>query len=102
MDQRSTAVAELLHEAGETHHRVYGIVDGNDPDWATWYADWLVNLSKLSELLGAMPVRSELTYMLVKLDKDQPVHAIVLNKSANGIRSVLPNPASKIGCDADI
>jgi hypothetical protein len=70
MDQRATAVAELLHEAAETHHRVYGIVDGNDPDWATWYADWLVNLSKLPELLGVVPIRSELTYMLVKLDKD--------------------------------
>jgi len=64
------AVADLLHEAGETHHRVYAIRDGDDPDWATWYADWLVNLSRLHELLGVRPVRSELTYLLVKLDKD--------------------------------
>ena len=49
---------------------MFAIVDGTDPDWATWYADWLVNLSKLTDLLGAKPVRSELTYMLVKLDKD--------------------------------
>jgi len=44
-------------------------VDGADPDWATWYADWLVNLSPLADLLGAKPVRSELTCMLVSLDK---------------------------------
>ena len=63
-------IADLLHEAAETHHRVYRIVDGEDPDWASWYSDWLVNLSELPSLLGTTPVRSELTYMLVKLDKE--------------------------------
>ena len=63
-------LADLLHEAAETHHIVYRIVDGDDPDWASWYADWLLNLSSLSEALGTRPVRSELTYLLVALDKD--------------------------------
>lgn len=63
-------ISELLHEAGETHHRVYRITDGDDPDWASWYADWLIRLSELPQLLGRTPVRSELVYMLVKLDKD--------------------------------
>jgi hypothetical protein len=58
-----------LHEAGETHHRVYRIVDGDDPDWASWYADWLISLSELPQLLGQRPVRSELVYLLVMLDK---------------------------------
>jgi len=40
-------VAELLHEAAETHHTVYRITDGDDPDWASWYADWLLDLSEL-------------------------------------------------------
>src|SRR2546427_2184845 len=62
-------VSELLHEAAETHHRVFRIVDGADDDWATWYADWLVNLSGLPALLGAKPARSELTYLLVGLDR---------------------------------
>lgn len=62
-------VADLLHEAGETHHRVYRIVDGDDPDWASWYADWLIHLSELPQILGGAPVRSELVYMLVKLDR---------------------------------
>jgi len=69
MSEASQAISKLLHEAAETHHRVYQIVDGADPDWATWYADWLVNLSPLPDLVGAKPVRSELTYMLVSLDK---------------------------------
>lgn len=63
-------IQDLLSEAAETHHRVYRIVDGNDSDWASWYADWLLNLSELPSLLGARPVRSELVYLLVKLDKE--------------------------------
>jgi hypothetical protein len=70
MDDRATKVSDLLHEAGETHHRVYRIVDGADDDWASWYSDWLINLSELPELLGTKPVRSELVYMLVRLDKE--------------------------------
>jgi hypothetical protein len=63
-------IAALLNEAGETHHQVFRITDGSDEDWASWYSDWLVNLSELSDLLGRKPVRSELTYMLVRLDRE--------------------------------
>ena len=70
MDERAKKIADLLHQAGETHHVVYRISDGDDPDWATWYADWLIRLSELPQLLGAEPVRSELTWMLVTLDKE--------------------------------
>jgi hypothetical protein len=35
-------VSGLLHEAGETHHQVFRIVDGADDDWASWYAQWLI------------------------------------------------------------
>jgi hypothetical protein len=62
-------IAELLHEAGETHHVVYRITDGDDPDWASWYADWLLDLSELPEALGARPVRSHLVHALVELDR---------------------------------
>ena len=70
MDETIAAVGEILHDAGEIHHVVFAIVDGDDADWATWYSEWLLSLSKLPDLLGTKPVRSELTYMLVKLDKD--------------------------------
>ena len=69
-DMTATRIADLLHEAGETHHTVFAIVDGADDDWATWYSDWLVHLSALPSLLGTTPVRSELTYVLVKLDRE--------------------------------
>jgi hypothetical protein len=44
---RDRRLAELLQEAAEIHHTVYRITDGDDPDWASWYAAWLLELSEL-------------------------------------------------------
>jgi hypothetical protein len=52
MTDTSGQISGLLHEAGETHHRVFRIVDGADDDWASWYAQWLIDLSELPDLLG--------------------------------------------------
>ena len=65
-----TKIADLLHEAAETHHLVYRITDGEDPDWASWYADWLLDHSELPDVLGAPPVRSHLVHALVELDRE--------------------------------
>jgi hypothetical protein len=75
MDERARKVSELLHEAGETHHTVFRITDGADDDWASWYSDWLTRLSELPAVLGAAPVRSELTWLLVRLDKEHTEQA---------------------------
>jgi hypothetical protein len=75
MTDTTEQISRLLHEAGETHHRVFRIADGADDDWASWYSDWLTSLSELPSLLGTKPVRSELTYLLVSLDKDYPAPA---------------------------
>jgi hypothetical protein len=63
-------IAALLDEVSETHHTVFRITDGEDPDWASFYSDWLVRLSELGDLLGKTPVRSELTAALVRLAQD--------------------------------
>ena len=70
MEERVEMIADVLRLAGETHHAVYRISDGADDDWATWYADWLVNLSELPKVLGRKPVRSELTHLLVGAAKE--------------------------------
>lgn len=70
MDERTKNVSALLHEAGETHHTVFRITDGEDADWASWYADWLINHSELPDLLGGAPVRSHLVAELVSLEGD--------------------------------
>jgi hypothetical protein len=75
LPEKVDTISALLHEAAETHHIVYRIVDGDDPDWASWYADWLVKLSELPDLLEVKPVRSELVYMLVRLDKKYTIES---------------------------
>lgn len=66
----SRTVRDLLHEVAETHHVVYRITDGTDDDWASFYADWLIRLSELSQLLGKAPVPSHLVHELVALDRE--------------------------------
>jgi hypothetical protein len=70
MNEHVKKVSELLNEVSETHHRVFRITDGADDDWASWYSWWLTNLSELPDLLGGKVVRSELTYILVRMDKE--------------------------------
>ncbi len=75
MADTAERISRLLHEASETHHQVFRIVDGDDDDWASWYAQWLIDLSELPDLLGTKPVRSELIYLLVSLDKQHTAEA---------------------------
>jgi hypothetical protein len=69
MDESSRRLGELLHEAGEVHHVVYRITDGADEDWASFYADWLIEHSELPEILGRAPTRSHLVHELVESDR---------------------------------
>ena len=69
MDERTTRVSDLLHEAGEVHHVVYRITDGADDDWASFYAHWLTRHSELGEVLGAIPIRSQLVHELVNCER---------------------------------
>ena len=66
-------IADLLMETGHAHHQAFIEVDGNDPDWPLWYADYLHD--KLGKLLKANFTKSELVYLLVLLDKEQSHHA---------------------------
>ena len=70
MTNDTDTIAGLLHQVAETHHVVYADTDGEDADWATFYADWLVAHSQLPDLLDRPPVRSHLTAELVALDRE--------------------------------
>jgi hypothetical protein len=69
MDERARRLSDLLHEAGEVHHVVYRITDGADDDWASFYADWLIDHSELPEALGGAPTRSHLVHELVESER---------------------------------
>jgi hypothetical protein len=70
MDERTQRVSDLLHEAGEVHHVVYRITDGADDDWASFYADWLIEHSELAETLDRAPTSSHLVHELVESEQD--------------------------------
>jgi len=48
---------------------VYRITDGADDDWASFYADWLIDHSELPDMLGRAPTRSHLVHELVESDR---------------------------------
>jgi hypothetical protein len=70
MAANEAELADLLHEVAETHHLVFKITDGDDPDWASWYADHLLRLTPFPQWMSQPVVRSELVYWLVRLDKE--------------------------------
>ena len=63
----------LFREVGEAHHQAYIEVDGADPEWPLWYADYLRD--RLGDLLDASFTRSELVYMLLLVANEQPLRA---------------------------
>ncbi|MGH7686249.1 MAG: hypothetical protein ACREN2_05470 [Candidatus Dormibacteria bacterium] len=70
MDDVTARIATLLTEVGDLHHSVYRLSDGEDPDWAVWYAEWLATLSELPQLLGTKPTRGRLTCLLISLEAE--------------------------------
>lgn len=40
----------LLSQVGPAHHRAFSATDGEDPEWPSWYAAWL--LERLPEQAG--------------------------------------------------
>ena len=64
------AIAEILSRASDAHGAVFHYVDGDDPDWSSFYSDFLVNHSPLSDALGKTPIRGHLTAALIELDRE--------------------------------
>jgi hypothetical protein len=56
MSATTEDIAAVLRESAETHHIVYQITDGTDPDWASWYADWRPRRVELGQPSLAIPV----------------------------------------------
>jgi hypothetical protein len=66
MDEKLTALTELMRQSGDAHHQAFLATNGDDEDWAIWYADYLYD--KLPQHLGTRLSRSELVYALKRLD----------------------------------
>jgi hypothetical protein len=60
---------EMFREVKDAHVQAFVETDGADPDWPIWYADYL--LARLGDLLHAKFTRSELVYLLVKVEGER-------------------------------
>jgi hypothetical protein len=67
-DERKEELAQLFREAGHAHHEAFIDVDGADPDWPMWYAEFLH--SRLAAPLGDRFTKSELVCLLIELDHE--------------------------------
>jgi len=67
MDNKEQQIANLLRQTAKDHHAAYIEVDGDHPDWPLWYAEYLHG--RLPPLLGQELTISELTYLMVDLDR---------------------------------
>jgi hypothetical protein len=57
----------LFKETGPAHHRAYIEVDGYDPEWPIWYANYMQE--RLNGLIRTVCTRSELIYLLITVEK---------------------------------
>lgn len=73
MEDKINALAELFRQTGHAHHQAYLATNGDDPDWAIWYADYLYD--KLPAHLGVKLHKSQLIYVLMDLDFEQRAKA---------------------------
>jgi hypothetical protein len=68
MTEKTRTIAAILERAERVHGIVTEKTGGADPDWALFYAWWLVNWSDLPAELGKKPGLTDLAVELVRLD----------------------------------
>jgi hypothetical protein len=68
LDDRTDRLAGILERAHEVHAMVAERTGGVDPDWALFYAWWLLNWSDFPDVLGRKPSLAELTVEMTALD----------------------------------
>ena len=71
-DLRDT-IASLLRETGEAHHEAFAATDGEDADWAIWYANHVRD--RLAEQSGLDFTLSQLIFCLIRADIEHQARA---------------------------
>ena len=61
-------LSELFRQTGEAHHQAFVATDGDDPEWAIWYAEYLQG--RLEPFLAAPITRSRLVFCLIGADDE--------------------------------
>ena len=68
-----TSVRDLLADTGRAHHKAFEAVQGEDPEWPIWYADYLQQ--PLGSLLEADFTKSRLIYCLMFVEFEREARA---------------------------
>ena len=63
----------LFEDTGAAHHEAFKDVNGEDPEWPLWYAEYMQ--VRLNEILEEPLTVSEIVYRLVGLSLRQPEEA---------------------------
>ncbi len=66
-------LTELFQETGKAHHEAFAAMDGADPEWPIWYADYLVE--PLRSRLTAQLSRSRIVYCLIAAEEERRARA---------------------------
>ena len=69
MQNQRQALIEVFEKASEAHGLAYSMVNGEDADWAIWYADFL--RQPLSKILGQNLTRAEVVPCLVAVEDER-------------------------------
>ncbi|MGB5704763.1 MAG: glutathione S-transferase N-terminal domain-containing protein [Polyangiales bacterium] len=67
-ESRLEQLTRLFRETGEAHHQAFLDTDGDDPEWALWYAEHLHE--RLAPFLAAPITRSRLVFCLIGADDE--------------------------------
>lgn len=73
MEDQTRRLAALLAQTKTAHYEAFAENDGDDPDWAIWYADYLYD--RLPDYLGIRLNKSDIIYRLMYLADTQALDA---------------------------
>ncbi len=65
-EEQINNLTALFKEAGKAHHDAFIDVDGDDPEWPMWYAEFVHD--KAMDIMNLEITKSELTYLFVAAD----------------------------------
>lgn len=93
-------IAGILAETGRAHHEASAASDGEDPDWAIWYAEYARD--KLAEQTGMDFTRSQLVYCLIRADIEHQARSPDSDWADFYAREIVEHCAASLAPENDI
>ena len=66
-------LVRVYEQTGHAHHEAFAAVDGVDPDWAIWYAEYLK--PRFDEILEVELTKSEIVVLVQSLQQEHEARA---------------------------